>query len=587
MESTEHIEDLHEAVLKSAFRTMICNPSRLLLHSKDGNELSLNRDVLVLFSPILRSVLTSVPCCLTPTIFLPDVSTNTILQLGDILNTGKSGKSKDVRDKREMIEAATQLGIDLSELHCGSTLLSSSEDAVSENVILSNKSNKEDQLSSQNKREGKVMFSKVGSNRILDPPASIQSNIENTSNSSTEELQEARIVSSDSISKARKLPDSTLKTVDVLSKTSTSNLISSVQIKKEIEDQDQSMDTNASSKSREVDDTTPPISNKSLKAKYSCEKCPKSFESLLMLRYHYCQHFRSILSKRNSNLIDGDKCLECSKVFPNSGKLLLHIGVQHSKIDSILEAKGIGGGSRSSLGSVSARLKQEADKTEESTNVGLVSNGDASNTFKTGIVSDLKHTELVTTGSEIKSSDKELLLKSPDKSAASRDVAKDKSKELGSECNYELICQVCNQSMKSLSLLEQHCCRHFMKELQDQFGGLIDGMKCTVCNSIFKQKGSLLLHIGCRHGKINDILRQKGFAALPCPVTSASGSTMQKQLIQIKKERVDHEPSDSSNNGPTFNCSNDSSRSEESSPSTFNLPRTLPNIQDIINKYKI
>jgi len=587
MESNEHIEDLHEAVLKSAFRTMICNPSRLLLHSKDGNELSLNRDVLVLFSPILRSVLTSVPCCLTPTIFLPDVSTNAILKLSDILNTGKSGKLKDVRDKREMIEAATQLGIDMSELQCGSILLSSSEDTLSENDILSSKSNKEDQLLSRNKREEKVMFPKVGSNRILNPPAFTQSNFENTSNSSTEELQQAHIVSSDSISKVGKLADSTLKTVDVLSKTSTSNLIGSVQIKKEIEDHDQSMDINASSKSSEVDDTTPLISNKNLKAKYPCEKCPKSFESLLMLRYHYCQHFRSILSKRNSNLIDGDKCLECSKVFPNSGKLLLHIGVQHSKIDSILDAKGIGGASRSSLGPGSVRLKQEADKTEESINVGLANDGVALNTFKTGIVSDPKHSAPVATGSDVKSADKELLLKSPDKSAASRDVAKDKSKELSSECNYELSCQVCNQSMKSLSLLEQHCCRHFMKELQDQFGGLIDGMKCTVCNSIFKQKGSLLLHIGCRHGKINDILRQKGFAALPCPVTSASGSTMQKQLIQIKKERIDHEPSNESNNGPAINSSNDSSRSEESSPSTFNLPRTLPNIQDIINKYKI
>ena len=187
----------------------------------------------------------------------------------------------------------------------------------------------------------------------------------------------------------------------------------------------------------------------------------------------------------------------------------------------------------------------------------------------------------------VKGGDKESLLKSPDKSAVSRDVSKDKLKEPSSECNYELNCQVCNQSMRSLSLLEQHCCRHFMKELQDQFGGLIDGMKCTICNSIFKQKGSLLLHIGCRHGKINDILKQKGFAALPCPVTTASGSTMQKQLIQIKKERIDSEPSNVSTIGSDNISSNDALRSEESVGSSFKLPGTLPNIQDIINKYKI
>ena len=94
MESNEQMEDLHDAVLKLAFQTMISNPSRLLIHSKNGNELCLNKDVLVLFSPILRSVLSSVPACSTPTILLPDISTNVILKLGDILNSGKSGKLK-------------------------------------------------------------------------------------------------------------------------------------------------------------------------------------------------------------------------------------------------------------------------------------------------------------------------------------------------------------------------------------------------------------------------------------------------------------------------------------------------------------
>ena len=75
------------------------------------------------------------------------------------------------------------------------------------------------------------------------------------------------------------------------------------------------------------------------------------------------------------------------------------------------------------------------------------------------------------------------------------------------ECNYELECQVCDQKLKTISLLEQHCCRHFMKELQDHYSSLMDGLKCNVCYSIFKQKHSLLSHIGCKHGKINDILR--------------------------------------------------------------------------------
>ena len=78
-----------------------------------------------------------------------------------------------------------------------------------------------------------------------------------------------------------------------------------------------------------------------------------------------------------------------------------------------------------------------------------------------------------------------------------------------------------------------------MKELQEQYTTLMDGLRCTLCNNVFKQKHSLLLHIGCKHGKVNDILKQKGFAALPCPVNATNNAAMQKQLIQIKKEKME------------------------------------------------
>ena len=42
-----------------------------------------------------------------------------------------------------------------------------------------------------------------------------------------------------------------------------------------------------------------------------------------------------------------------------------------------------------------------------------------------------------------------------------------------------------------------------------------------------------------QHGKINEILKQKGFAVLPAPVLNTTNHAMQKQLIQIKKEKQD------------------------------------------------
>ena len=87
--------------------------------------------------------------------------------------------------------------------------------------------------------------------------------------------------------------------------------------------------------------------------------------------------------------------------------------------------------------------------------------------------------------------------------------------------------------MNTLNQLEQHCCRHFMKELAEQFSSLMDDLRCALCNTVFKQKHKLLLHIGCKHGKINDILKKKGFAVLPAPVLSTTNHAMQKQLVKV------------------------------------------------------
>ena len=84
-------EDLHGIVLNSAFKAMIANPNKVLVNTGDNLELSLNRNVLILFSPLIRNILGSVPCCTTPTLYLPDIATMTIIKLRDILNKGISG----------------------------------------------------------------------------------------------------------------------------------------------------------------------------------------------------------------------------------------------------------------------------------------------------------------------------------------------------------------------------------------------------------------------------------------------------------------------------------------------------------------
>jgi len=111
----------------------------------------------------------------------------------------------------------------------------------------------------------------------------------------------------------------------------------------------------------------------------------------------------------------------------------------------------------------------------------------------------------------------------------------------GVESGKERTCQVCDKKFETDSKLEQHCCSHFTKELEDEFGYLMDGLECTMCRKNFKSKATLVLHIGSKHGKINDILVKKNFDALPCPVaqgsTCSTPAAMQEQLIQLKNEK--------------------------------------------------
>ena len=104
--------------------------------------------------------------------------------------------------------------------------------------------------------------------------------------------------------------------------------------------------------------------------------------------------------------------------------------------------------------------------------------------------------------------------------------------------------------VKSDHQLEDHMCRHFMGELEvlvDQFiDGAADpgGLTCRKCGDFFKRKGRIILHLGCKHGLINQVLKQKNLMVLPSSVNSSYSAAKQKKLRKIKKEKVEYEDSE-------------------------------------------
>jgi len=596
------------------------------IRASNNKVVAFNRDVLILFSNLVRSILRELPCCgssVTPVILLPGISASVLIKLQDILNQGYCDETLDVQESSQLLDAATSLGLDIRKFYIGKEKKST---AVKEALVnLDNvKSNSKEikSIIEQKQREGSqvvlIKTSKaIGNLPTIEKPSLLPTSMmppstpTQVSQPSPRQTPEPNFSSQPATAPSgqraneeeessnqqhvlKTAPLSATKSSSSAAKSSsTSSMVSPLTIpvkqeRREVEvasakttnpppepmeeDQPRRQSPPTTAPAAQQQSTTPTTTglsavdqNAALEYKCEVKNCNKPFSTVILLKYHYCSHFMSMLKKNHEHLLDNsNSCKDCKKNFQNSRRLLLHIGVNHDKINEILRSRGY-----KELPAHSASLLQQAVATKAAEKAAAAEKS----VFDVRKILDVKNVPLIPTPR--KTSEKDITTKessstlsssssgtspSLSSSEASKTVstappgplpssdsaatspsppAQNKEKE--ANCNYELECQVCKQQMNSLNQLEQHCCRHFMKELAEQFSSLMDDLRCSLCNTVFKQKHKLLLHIGCKHGKINDILKKKGFAVLPAPVLSTTNHAMQKQLVKIKKERVDKE----------------------------------------------
>ena len=105
-------------------------------------------------------------------------------------------------------------------------------------------------------------------------------------------------------------------------------------------------------------------------------------------------------------------------------------------------------------------------------------------------------------------------------------------------------CQVCRKTLESQQYdLEIHYCNHFMKDLAAHFPQSVAALECELCGAKFTRKRNLLHHLGCRHGKINNVLKQKRLAELSAPqltcfVCSEAHSDQKSMKNHLKIHRL-------------------------------------------------
>ena len=92
--------------------------------------------------------------------------------------------------------------------------------------------------------------------------------------------------------------------------------------------------------------------------------------------------------------------------------------------------------------------------------------------------------------------------------------------------------------------------------------------------------------------------RKKNYAALPCPVTNTSSVAMQKQLVQIKKEKFEMDTDSKENNLNSDRVRKEMAEEESSRESSNNVVKDappvstsavsspMPTLDEILKKYK-
>ena len=97
--------------MSESFHGLMKNSPKILIYTKDDAEISVRSSLFTVFSKYLGPCLSAVPCCTTPTLFLPDFSSSTVHRFIEILTNGVSKNPLDEVGISEVINLAVTLGI--------------------------------------------------------------------------------------------------------------------------------------------------------------------------------------------------------------------------------------------------------------------------------------------------------------------------------------------------------------------------------------------------------------------------------------------------------------------------------------------
>ena len=409
----------HAALLRTALQV----PGELLTLTTNlspGLELRVSGQLLGLYSPLLRSLLqTSSPA---PTIVLPATSPIAIIALLELLTTGRS-QSSLAATAAEVTSLAARLDINIPGLQL----------AAGEQKPL---------------RVTKIRG--LGNEKTTDPTSSTAETVKENEDAkeevAMEELSESSTETPEPAGTDRQnfraIPvaeTSKVELHEMRKPTAGTEAAGGAGVKQ----QEERIDKRKVAEPEKILNTPKHTSKKSQNEhfEYHCQKCKFSCKDSFRLKTHYTSHFRTLIQKEYSHMMENNECLECKIVdkkqfrFSSANKLLGHVAIHHKKIDEILEKRGI-----KAPESVPAMVMCKPEVVEQTISPATAMAAEQ--------------------GFEREGAGR------GEREGAGRGERLGPREDSELLCNYSLECEVCGQTQKSSSQLEMHTCKHFLSDLQ-------------------------------------------------------------------------------------------------------------------------
>ena len=302
-------------VLNEAF-VGICQKTPTIQTVVEGDHrqsVDLKRDLLLLFSPLLRSLLSSLPPSSSPLLILPGASLPSLLALETLLETGSVDR---IVPTQEIQNVARMLGIPLKNITTVYKELNSIENLDTYHM--------EEELVELPpptlEHSSSLPIHTINAPVSNLKPSNLQTATFTGSNPAFPAVPDTPII----LDHVLHSPESPVPKVKLAQPDIQSTLVALAQIPQAIE--------NPNSENS-VSETGP--------ANFACqvgsEKCGKKvLANMTRLRHHYSMHFIRSLEKSLERNLDRftDEC--CRKFVDNKLNFIVHLGTQHKKIDKIV-----------------------------------------------------------------------------------------------------------------------------------------------------------------------------------------------------------------------------------------------------------